>query len=354
MSVETEPNPSLTPGVTSRPVRHRLRSEVKPPRQRVGRQAELAVHPELAGKFTRCYGVPGDQTLQVVKAAPVDTDAGMTVIAGFRTIALACLRHLQGNERGVCESDDPEFVHQARVAIRRLRSAIRVWKPRLTEAFVGEFDPLWQALARQLGETRNWDVFRAETLPSILATFPECPHARELTDYSRRRCAVNRQVAGTALSSGDYSRLLLDFNAAVLALPERQDRRLDVFAPHCLDKRARKVWQLAQEALTSDASARHRLLFAYKHLRYALEFFAPLFPGDLLRSYHLAASGLQEMLGQLNDLAVARELLDEALPGAPGERIRCWLEARSDALLPQLEGLLGDFYGQRVPWQQDS
>lgn len=317
-------------------------------------QAELALHPEPVSKFQRGYGVLADQALQVVKAAPVETDAGMTVVAGFRTIALACLKHLQSNEKGVGESDNPEFVHQARVAIRRLRSAIRVWKPRLPMGFVADFDPLWQALARQLGETRNWDVFLAETLPTIIAAFPACPQAGELAHYASRRCAVSRQVAASTLSSGEYSRLLLDFTAAVLALPEREDRRLDVFAPRCLDKRARKVWQLAQEALTSDATARHRLRVAYKRLRYALEFFAPLFPGELLRNYHLSASGLQEMLGQLNDLVVARELIDQALPGAPGDRIRCWLEARSDGLLPQLEGLLGDFYGQRVPWQPHS
>jgi len=352
MSMETELNLSLTPGVASRLGTHRVRTEAKPLRQRVVKTAHD--NPEPASEFQRGYGVLADQPLQVVKAAPVDTDARMSVIAGFRTIALACLRHLQSNERGVCESDDPEFVHQARVAIRRLRSAIRVWKPRLPEAFVADFDPLWQALARQLGETRNWDVFLAETLPTILAAFPDCPQAQDLTDYARRRCAVNRQVAGSLLRAGDYSRLLLDFTAGVQTLPERTNRRLDVFAPRCLDKRARKVWLLAQEALTSDASARHRLRVEYKRLRYALEFFAPLFPGELLRNYHVAASGLQEMLGQLNDLAVARELIGEALPGHPGERIRRWLEVRSEDLLPQLEGLLGDFYGQSVPWQRDS
>ncbi|MCM8613731.1 CHAD domain-containing protein [Accumulibacter sp.] len=352
MSMETELNLSLTPGVASRLATHRSRTEVKPLRQRVARTGHD--NPEPASEFQRGSGVLAGQPLQVVKAAPVDTDASMSVTAGFRTIALACLRHLQSNERGVCESDDPEFVHQARVAIRRLRSAIRVWKPRLPEAFVAGFDPLWQALARQLGETRNWDVFLAETLPTILAAFPECPQAHELTDYARRRCAVNRQVAGSVLSAGDYSRLLLDFTAAVLALPERDTRRLDLFAPRCLDKRARKVWQLAQEASGGDAAARHRLRVAYKRLRYALEFFAPLFPGDLLREYHLAASGLQEMLGQLNDLAVARELIEEALPGARGDRVRCWLEARSNGLLPQLGGLLDDFHGQRVPWHPGS
>jgi triphosphatase len=116
----------------------------------------------------------------------------MTAVAGFRTVALACLTHLQSNEHGLCESDNPEFVHQARVAIRRLRSAIRVWKPSLPQEFVASFDPLWQALARQLGETRNWDVFLAETLPSILLAFPEGDEIIRLSQYARKRCVVNR------------------------------------------------------------------------------------------------------------------------------------------------------------------
>jgi len=317
-------------------------------------QSDLSLHPEVASRFPCGYGVLPEESLQVVKAAPVDTHAGMSVIAGFRTIALACLSHLQSNERGVCESDNPEFVHQARVAIRRLRSAIRVWKPRLPVEFVTSFDPLWQQLARQLGETRNWDVFVAETLPAIVAAFPDCPEVTRLSDHARERCAINRATARSTLRSADYSRLLLEFAAAVHALPERKDRRLDVFAPRCLDKRARQVWLLAQEALSSDATARHRLRVSYKRLRYALEFFAPLFAGELLQRYHLAASGLQEMLGQLNDLAVATELLEQALPGESGDPLRRWLEVRSEASLPELGGLLDDFHRQSVPWRNQS
>jgi triphosphatase len=314
-------------------------------------QTDLSLHPETTSKFQRGYSVLADESLQPVKALPIATTAEMTAMAGFRAIALACLNHLQSNEQGLRESDNPEFVHQARVAIRRLRSAIRVWKPRLPAEFMASFDPRWQALARQLGETRNWDVFLAETLPAVVAAFPEGVEVGRLSHYAVRRCAINRAAARSTLKSADYSRLLLEFTAAVLALPEVEARLLGAFAPRCLDKRAKQVSLLAGEALDSDAPARHRLRVAYKRLRYALEFFAPLFPADRLRAYHVSASDLQEMLGRLNDLAVAAELTEEALPGEQGAVIHCWLEEQTERLLPELGSLLENFGHQAVPWK---
>lgn len=314
-------------------------------------QTELQLHPEVASKFQRGYHVLADESWHPVKALPIATDGGMTTIAAFRTVALACLHHLQSNEQGLRENDNPEFVHQARVAIRRLRSAIRVWKPRLPQDFVARFDPQWQALARQLGEARNWDVFTGETLPSVLAAFPESGVAARLSHYAAARCVSSREAARALLKSVDYSRLLLEFTAAVLALPEGRAHRLEAFAPRRLEKRAQQVRQLAEEALSGDAASRHRLRVAYKRLRYALEFFAPLFPGAALRDYHVAASGLQEMLGELNDLAVAMDLTAEALPDEHGEAIRCWLEGQSERRLPELGALVGAFREQAAPWR---
>jgi len=315
-------------------------------------QTELRLHPEAANMIQRGYQACVDAPRQAVKALPIATDGRMSTISGFRTIALACLRHLQSNEQGVRESDSPEFVHQARVAIRRLRSAIRVWKPLLPADFVADFDPLWQALAARLGDTRNWDVFNSETLPTIIDRFPASPEVARLADYAQRRCAMHRQAARQALSSLDYSRLLLDFPARLLDLPEDTEQRLADFAPRCLQKRAKQVRRLAAEAMDGDAAARHRLRVAYKRLRYALEFFAPLFSGEALRQYHLAASELQEVLGRLNDLSVAVQLIDEALPDDQRGDLCCWLEQQSEALLPELGRMLDAFRQQVAPWKR--
>ncbi|MEF8701909.1 MAG: CHAD domain-containing protein [Candidatus Accumulibacter sp. UW26] len=314
-------------------------------------QTELPLHPESANRFQRGYQVWADESLRPVKARAIETHGAMTAVTAFRTIVLACLNHLQGNEQGLRETDDAEFVHQARVAIRRLRSAIRVWQPLLPATFVQRFDPLWQAVARRLGEARNWDVFLAETLPMLGVAFPGEAAISRLALYAQRRSVINREAARRTLKAGNYSRLLLEFTAAVLSLPEDEACQLDVFAPRCLDKRAKQVRKLAAQALAGDATARHRLRVAYKRLRYTLEFFAPLFPGELQEKYHLSASGLQETLGRLNDLAVAGELTDEALPGEAGEGLRRWLNAQSEALLPELGGLLSHFHQQAAPWR---
>jgi len=314
-------------------------------------QNDLSLHPETGTKIQRGYRVVAEESLQAVKALVVETNARMSANTAFRTIALACLKHLQSNEQGVRESDEPEFVHQARVAIRRLRSAIRIWRSLLPEAFMNSFDPQWQTLAGKLGEARNWDVFLAETLPTITAAFPADTASPRLLNYAQRRCAINRDAARSALQSDDYSRLLLDFTASVLALPDSEAPRLDALAPACLDKRAKQVSQRAVDALAGDATERHRLRVACKRLRYALEFFAPLFPGELLRNYHLSTSGLQEILGQLNDLAIAVLLTEEALPGGPGEAIRNRLETQAKGLLPEFYGRLKDFHQHPVPWR---
>jgi triphosphatase len=315
-------------------------------------QFSLPLHPETSSKSERAYRLLADVPLTAAKALPVVTSASMPTIEAFRLIALSCLHHLQSNEQGVCQSEEPEFVHQARVAIRRLRSAIRLWESLLPEAFVARFDPLWQELATRLGDTRNWDVFLAETLPALAEAFPGRGEIDRLSRHARTRCAGSRRASIRALKSAEYSRLLVDFTAAVLALPEAGAGRLAGFVPRCLKKRARRVNERAVDALGSDVEARHRLRVAFKQLRYAVEFFTPLLAGPQLADYHQSAACLQELLGRLNDLAVAAELTAETLPGGKGAVIENWLAAKSESLLPEFRKFLSHFQQQQAPWQR--
>lgn len=315
-------------------------------------QAVLPLHPEAASKAERGYRLFADAPLQAAKALPAAIDAKMSAVAAFRVVALSCLAHLQGNEKGVHASDAPEFIHQARVAIRRLRSAIRVWKPLLPLDFVTDFDPRWRTLASRLGETRNWDVFVTETLPPLSEAFPTHAEIGRLSRHAVRRAAKSRKDARAALKSADYSRLLLEFTAALLALPESTAPTLEAFAAPCLSKRAKRVLKLAKEARGADAPARHRLRVALKRLRYTLEFFTPLFPSPRLHPYHQAAAHLQDLLGRMNDLVVAIQFIDLALAGGKGDVARGWLIERSELLLQQVSHSLSAFLEQEKPWKR--
>lgn len=314
-------------------------------------QATLPLHPESASKAERGYRLFVDAPLQAVKALPAAIDEGMSAVSAFRNIALSCLGHLQGNEQGVRDSNAPEFVHQARVSIRRLRSTIRVWKPLLPEDFVSRFDLHWRALANQLGDTRNWDVFVTETLPSLAGAFPKHAAISQLSRHAVRHAAKSRKNARAALKSTDYAQLLLEFTAAVLALPDSTTPSLKTFSRDCLDKRAKRVLKLAKEARDADAAIRHRLRVALKRLRYTLEFFTPLFPNSHLHPYHHAATHLLDLLGRMNDLVVATQLTHEALSGAKGEIVHGWLQRQSEKLLQEVSQSLADFLNQKAPWK---
>jgi inorganic triphosphatase YgiF len=314
-------------------------------------QADLPLHPEVASKAERGYHLFSDTALTPAKALPAKIDDNLGASAAFAPVAHACLNQLQNNERGLHESDNPEFVHQARVAIRRLRSAIRVWKPLLPTAFVNDFDPRWRTLAAALGDTRNWDVFVTETLPPLIDAFPAHPEIDRLARHANRHRVISRKRARSTFKTADYSRLLLEFTAATLALPDSTEHALKDFARTCLNKRAKRVNQLATGAHTANAAARHRLRVTLKRLRYAMEFFAPLFPGKRMQGYHLAATQLQDLLGQMNDLAVAMQFTNEVLPARKAKFIATWLDEKSKLMQRELKHSLGSFLKQEAPWK---
>ena len=130
-----------------------------------GQQAdELHLHPEIASKAERGYALSDAALAGPVKAFASTVTQDMRPIDAFRSIALSCLLQLQRNEAGAVVGENPEYVHQARVAIRRLRSAFKLFSPVLEAGFVKVYGPRWGKLAGGLGSARDWDVFLTETL----------------------------------------------------------------------------------------------------------------------------------------------------------------------------------------------
>jgi triphosphatase len=314
-------------------------------------QSELPLHPGSASKAERGYRLANGTALTPVRAADAALEMGMTSIAVFRSTVFSCLAQLQGNERGLRETNAPEYIHQARVAMRRLRSAIRLWRPLLPEEYVSNFDPRWRTLANQLGDTRNWDVFITEILPPIHKAFPDHADLHRLASQANSHLAACRKAAQAAMTAPTYSQLLLEFTAATVALPESKKPPITAFAPNSLNKRAKRVAALAVETRDSDPEARHALRVALKRLRYALEFFAPLFPARRMQRYQQSATGLLDLLGRMNDTTVAEQLAVQALPGHHSDLVRAWLAGRTDLMLAQLDTLLARFLSHPPPWE---
>ena len=187
----------------------------------IGLAADLQLHPEIASKAERGYALADGKVLAPVRAQPSPVTDAQSPVEAFRAIALSCLAQLQGNEAGAVAGGNPEFVHQARVAIRRLRSAFNLFAPVLNPRFVEVYSPRWRELAAGLGSARDWDVFLNETLTPLEEAFPGDADLALLrarrSDQSARpgigRCGLEAeglQPAAAGLFGGAFSRRAAD------------------------------------------------------------------------------------------------------------------------------------------------
>ena len=312
---------------------------------------DVALRPVTASKAERGYALFQGRRPAPVKAAPVVLQNGWTPVEAFRSIALGCLAHLQANEAGVLHGDDPEFLHQARVALRRLRAALRVFAPALPEPFVARWSAAWKALAQSLGAARDWDVLRTTLLPELSANVPPREAAR-LARWARTQGTAARTAARESLASHAVADHLLAFTQAVLKLPADADAtpRLKPWAQARLQQRHRQVLKRVRQVDLQDAASRHQVRIAAKKLRYALDFFASFWTPERLKGCAQAVAQAQELLGRLNDLATAQTLLATA-PKTDAAPLQTWLAQQQAHAAARLPEVLKALKRAPTPWR---
>lgn len=272
----------------------------------------LPLVPQIQSKAERGYRLYQNARPVPVKAQPVALAADCPPLASFRQIAFSCLEHQQGNLEGVLNSEDPEFIHQMRVATRRLRAAMRLFAPRLPPSFAEELLPPLSQLMDRLGRARDLDVLLAEIAMPVMHALPDEPRLALLVGAVTDRQYAAREAAAHHLRSAAYGRLMLLATAALHCQPFTEPpagETIVAFATDRLKRLRKKVRVLAEAASTDDPASLHRLRIGIKRLRYGLEFFAPLCSGRALQRLLRQLGALQDELGQLNDLANAGLLL---------------------------------------------
>ena len=250
--------------------------------------------------------------------APLPKDA--TGGEAFRHVALGCLRHLRLNEDVWRHARDPEALHQMRVALRRLRTALWLFRPMLAgDARATALGDEIKRVTEPFGRARNLDVFLESTLPEEIARRPDEPGLvalRERLETERDRA---HDAVGAILASPEWRGLLLDLLAWIEAGPWREgagklrDAPARELATEVLERLRRRIAKRGRHIERLDPEARHRVRIAGKKLRYGAEFFAGLYGGRKARRRHkafaAALSDLQDHLGGLNDLATAHAVM---------------------------------------------
>ena len=213
----------------------------------------------------------------------------------------------------------PEPVHQMRVATRRLRSALSIFTPATTcPELVALGIPL-RACAAHLGAARDWDVFLETTAPHLTETLTEViandrRYPAMLRAATRRRRQVYTELAAY-LTGPEFRTLTIALACAATLRPwagpahPEALQATSVFAAATLSHRVRHVQKAGRNLATLTLPALHELRKDCKRLRYAAEFFRPLFPHHHAKRFLGSLSELQEELGLLNDTTAITGLM---------------------------------------------
>lgn len=301
------------------------------------------VRVEHRSKAERGYALAGALRASPSKAAPSTVREQMSALQAFRAICFGCLAHLEANREGVLAHRGPEYLHQVRVALRRLRSAFSVFSRLLPAPAARPWVDELRWLSGALGPARDWDVFVAERLDPLLARHRG--HAGLAALQRACRCERDRRqrTALRALGSRRYQQLLLGLGAWLSAASwksfaspaaERDLRRpARDYAQRTLARRFRQAARRGQGFESLDATGLHRLRIAVKKLRYAATFFAPLFPGRHATTMRRALAAWQDALGRISDCTTVDRLLAQARPrGVRAAEVRRLVVRANDAL----------------------
>ena len=290
--------------------------------------ARYPVRLEHRSKAERGYELIG-----AVHPAPVRGRLGvmrreMSAAEAFRAACVACMNHLQANQRAVLRGADPEYLHQARVALRRLRSVLGAFAALLPPEMVEPRIKSVRRLTRALGPARDWDVFAGETLAPVMQQFPghrglmalerACTRLRDAANRGTRRALASRREQALLLELGGWLAAEPWLAAGSGKAQRAWQAPVRDHATEMLEQYHRRALKRGRGIGSASLPRLHRLRIAVKKLRYAAGFFGPLFVRAGAKPMLVALNDLQDLLGAINDCASAPALIAAANAAARG------------------------------------
>jgi CHAD domain-containing protein len=267
--------------------------------------------PDPVAKHIRALGPAAEQPpeLNPPETLPPDARAADVIT---RALALSVVRLIR-HDAGVRLGGDPEDVHQARVATRRLRSDLRTFGQLLEPEWRDGLREEMKGLADLLGAVRDADVMLERLRRPLAGDRDRLRRARPLLSRVTGRRKRARAHLLQAMRSSQYVDLLEHLVASAQApalLPAAEQPAIEVLPP-----RAAAAWAKlrAQVSGLGDKPADdelHAIRIAAKRARYAAEAVAPVV-GRRAEDFASAVAKLQTVLGDFHDAVVLRDWLRE-------------------------------------------
>lgn len=235
----------------------------------------------------------------------------------LRSIVATCHDDLLKHRAVVLTSRRAAGIHQTRVALRRLRAVLTLFRHAIgsepeqqrMRALAGQAK--W--LAGECAPSRDLHVFLTETAEELP------PKVRRIAN---RLARAHLERARAGLAGERFDGFVGELAAFIEARPTLVTGRLDSFGRNVLEQRHHKVSRRGRKLRSFDRERLHRLRIAIKKLRYAADFLQPAFASRTAKAYIEATTRLQGALGTLNDRAVAQQMIaDLAAEARPTENV---------------------------------
>jgi len=247
---------------------------------------------------------------------PVRLKPKMTTAEAFAAVAAACLEQIAFYAPRVYRDGGVEDVHRMRVAVRRLRAVLSVFRRAIGgRRLAFEEDLRW--LQDKLGAVRDWDVFRAGAVQPIEGEHGDVALVDEAGGMARDYAHLELRIALESKRAAALWRAMMRWLRGLARSGDKGgklERPIAKYARRELRRRDRKLRQRGRRIAALDEEQLHKLRIGAKKLRYAAEFFGDLYPRKRLERVLARMKKVQDLLGGLNDARTARTLLDRLEP----------------------------------------
>lgn len=258
----------------------------------------------------------------------------------LRKILTYQFQRLRDQLPGVQRDIDTEFVHQARVATRRMRSALRLFRNAVPESTAAYLQGELKWLGRLFGAVRDLDVFflNLSRFKRQIEHFP-AKKKQVFENWIEKQRRAPLKALCQALESPRYiqfERRIMQFLER--AFPTRPRAPLAVktvreMAPVLLKEKFDAVIEQGRVVLADPKLKQyHRLRIQMKRLRYLSEFVAPAYEGAL-DAFIERTVEIQDCLGELQDTVFTRKFIDGLFKDWKGKLVD-----------PDLLFILGEIY----------
>jgi inorganic triphosphatase YgiF len=334
------------------------------------RLAEHApVRPSIRSKSARGFDLATDAPPEAPRPRKLRLDPSVPLDDAFACILRACLHHLLQSLPAAEDGRDPEGVHQLRVALRRLRSALHLMRSVSSQSKLESLRSEARSLAQNLSAAREWDIFQSATLPAIAKHCPSVIGFDALEEVAEtQRCAAYRK-ARFMLADRRCTTFLLNLGAWIEARGWRSDVATEGlgqlaepagdFARRMLATQYAKVLKRGRHLKSMTPEERHRLRLAVKKLRYGTDFLLPLCgQGKAVKRFRDRLAELQEELGSYNDMATTATLLSGLSMESPDSStaaaaISGWQAHALVSAETRLRDTWKAFAKTKLPWVKD-